>query len=79
MQRFRDQIDADAAGYAWLHKWVEDYEGIADYIDSANHEGEGGRTVTAWLNNKPVAMFTVVRDQMNWSILIISYLDEDIE
>jgi hypothetical protein len=78
MQRFRDQIDADAAGYAWLHKWIEDYPGIADSIEATNHEGNG-RTVVAWLNNKPVAMFTVLRDQMNWSILIINYLDEDIE
>ena len=79
MQRFRDQIDADEAGYTWLHKWLDDNKGIADHIESVNHQGEGGRTVVAWLNHKPVAMFPVVRDFMNWSILIISYLDEGIE
>ncbi len=75
MERFRDQIDADEEGWRWLRAWVEDNEGVADRIESANHEGNG-RTVVAWLGNKPVAMFTVLRDIMNWSILIIETFED---
>ena len=73
MLRYHDQIIADEIGYKWLHTWIEDNDGAADRIESSNHAGDG-RTVVAWLGNEPVAMFTVLRDQLNWSILITEIL-----
>ena len=76
MKRFLDQIDADSKGYDWLSAWIEDNEGAADRIESSNHENNG-RTTVAWSGNKPVAMFTVIRDQLNWSILITHTFEEE--
>ena len=76
MKRFLDQIDADSKGYDWLSAWIEDNEGAADRIESSNHENNG-RTAVAWSGNKPVAMFTVIRDQLNWSILITHTFEEE--
>ena len=76
MLRYLDQIVADEIGYKWLYTWIDDNEDVADRIESSNHENDG-RTVVAWAGNKPVAMFTIIRDQLNWSILITHTFEEE--
>lgn len=67
-QRFMDQIDADRAAIAWL----ESRPGI-EQIRWHNHEYPG-RTGSAWCAGKLVAMTTVLRDDLNYSVLVLTDL-----
>lgn len=70
VERFMDEIDADDAGMEWLSAYIDD----SDKLTNVVHDGEGGKTVTMWKSNKPVAMYTVLRDELNWSVLIMQPL-----
>ena len=70
---FMDQGDAERAGFSWLRTLVEATSATAsDEITTHPYEKTNGCTVIAWRDNRPIAIFTVVRDAFNYSILLKS-------
>jgi hypothetical protein len=59
-----DQIDADRAAIEWLESRPD-----IDEIRWHNHENPG-RTGSAWQNGRLVAVTTVLRDDLNYSVLV---------
>lgn len=63
-QRFIDQIDAETAAT----KWLNSRPGVKR-VERHNHETPG-RTCSAWAGNVLLATTVVVRDELNWSVLV---------
>jgi hypothetical protein len=72
-QRFIDELDATNAGMAWLRKTAGPLG--AERIDTFSREGSGG-VCSAWKGNELLAYFVVVRDLLNWSIVVTHELSE---
>lgn len=71
--RFIDQIDADREAI----KWLEDRAVAlgADRIEWHNHEYPG-RTGSAWKDNTLLAVTVVLRDMLNWSVLVCTEMHQ---
>ena len=70
---FMDQGKAEREGFEWLHALIRATTITAsDEITTHPYEKTNGCTVIAWRDNRPIAIFTVVRDAFNYSILLKS-------
>jgi hypothetical protein len=73
-KRFIDELDATNAGMTWLRKTAGPLG--AERIDTLSGEGSGG-VCSAWKGNELLAYFVVVRDLLNWSIVVTHDLSEE--
>ena len=73
-KRFIDELEATNAGMDWLRKAA----GLlgAERIDPLSGEGSGG-VCSAWKGNELLAYFVVVRDMLNWSIVVTHDLSKE--
>jgi hypothetical protein len=65
--RYIDQIDADRDAIRWLEERALALG--ADRIEWHNHEYPG-RSGSAWRGNTLLAITVVLRDVLNWSVLV---------
>lgn len=68
---YLDQIDADEAGYEWLHQVGLDND--CTEIRPIALETDG-RFVIAFKKNEPFAFFAVIRTEQNYSVLFKSII-----
>ncbi len=74
--RFIDQIDADREAIRWLEERA--LSRGANHIEWHNHEGDG-RTGSAWKDGVLVAATVVLRDWLNYSVLICHEVEEGVK
>lgn len=62
-----DEIDTVTAGDAWRNALLQEHS--ADQLDTLSGEGAGG-VRSAWKGRKLLGYFVVLRDAMNWTVLV---------
>lgn len=62
-----DEIDAIAAGDTWLNALAREHG--ANQLDTLSGEGSGG-VRSAWKGRKLLGYFVVLRDALNWTVLV---------
>jgi hypothetical protein len=64
---FQDECDADLEGNKWLNDFA--IKNGADLIEMMNGQGSCG-AMSAWKGRKLLGYYLILRDGLNWSVLI---------
>lgn len=68
---FRDELDACQEGSKFIHEIADSYGKEKAFLRMEYMNGQySGGWNTLWYSDKLIAYFLVVRDSMNWTVLI---------
>lgn len=71
MKRFQDELDAVQAGDCFIKSIKQQYGKDKAFLRTENNPGRYvGGIVTLWYFRRIIAYYVVVRDEMNYTILI---------